>query len=485
MDRDIKMDFWTCIFVLFAFFAVLQLLNSLFPTLKNKSTLFNFLVSPSMVFSGPVDSERSDSYYYSVNKKQIRFSPMGNWFSLGNSLVEGADIDSFEVIARNFAKDKYQLYYGCHVISGQVDYDSFEIIEHDVIRDKYHVFIHKRSVSFAMASQLRPEQQFIILGGADPATFILMNDFWAKDCNHHYYNFVRQNIGYDTFSHLTESIVKDQHSVFIKCDDTFNRTAVSGVGVKAFDERYIYDDNHLYWHQGKYEQDIDGSFNTTTWLECVPYKDINTLKVLDDDYFIIDSKVYLGAEELPNAKANEFELLSNFAFGCDSQQVFYLAKPLEKVVPEHFTLLSPSGNYSSDKNHLYFKQQLIGPYSDERVELSNNDFLKTTDAVYYQGTQLESVDVQEFALLERFAMYGCDGKTVYFGHHKIHRVDLDSMEVVNRDKLLKDADAVYWHEKKVLGADPKTFTISHRDYDKYDCEDDYYFYKEAERVGKK
>ncbi|RLK02522.1 hypothetical protein C8N27_1664 [Tenacibaculum discolor] len=34
-------------------------------------------------FAGPVDKSISDSYYYSKSKRNICYSPMGNWFELG------------------------------------------------------------------------------------------------------------------------------------------------------------------------------------------------------------------------------------------------------------------------------------------------------------------------------------------------------------------------------------------------------------------
>ena len=71
----------------------------------------SYLINPSFWFSGAVDEDKSDSYYYSYDKQQIRYSPMGNWFELGNTLIEGADVETFEVLARDFAKDKNNIYF--------------------------------------------------------------------------------------------------------------------------------------------------------------------------------------------------------------------------------------------------------------------------------------------------------------------------------------------------------------------------------------
>ncbi|MEL0647906.1 hypothetical protein V6248_10780 [Pseudoalteromonas agarivorans] len=108
------MGFWTWVLIIFIFFAVVQGLDFLFPTLRKKSQVFNFFVSDpnsSLVFSGAVNSELSDSYYFSLGRKEIRYSPMGNWFALGNELVLGADPEIFMCSQRKYdAKDKNGFY---------------------------------------------------------------------------------------------------------------------------------------------------------------------------------------------------------------------------------------------------------------------------------------------------------------------------------------------------------------------------------------
>ena len=94
----------------------------------------SYIINPSFWFSGPVNKELSDSYYYSYNTKKIRYSPMGNWFSLGNSLIEQADVDTFEVLSRDFARDKNHIYFRSDIISNQVAYATFEVIEHLLVQ---------------------------------------------------------------------------------------------------------------------------------------------------------------------------------------------------------------------------------------------------------------------------------------------------------------------------------------------------------------
>ncbi|MEL0631734.1 DKNYY domain-containing protein [Pseudoalteromonas carrageenovora] len=447
------MGFWTWVLIIFIFFAVVQGLDFLFPTLRKKSQLFNFFVSDpnsSLVFSGAVNSELSDSYYFSLGRKEIRYSPMGNWFALGNELVLGADLATFEVIDRNYAKDQYNIYYCEKTISHQVDYASFEMLREDIVKDKFNVFIHRRSLPTEVADTIDPEHEFNVFNNADPATFTLLDDEWSKDYKCHFYNFIEQDIDYDTFVKLTELIVKDKEAVYIKSNnDVFIKTDVKGSNVKALDEEYIYDGARLYW----YENDRDEDDTFITWLDSIEYKNINSLKIVGSGYLIVDEKVFLGTKQIANAQAEKFELLSNPCFSMDTECVFYNGLMLKNAEAKIFHLLSDHSDYASDEQN-----------------------------IYYQNNELEGVNAQCFELLDSFSLFGHDGKNVYFKHHKISDVDISSIEVISHHEAIKDAKNVYWGANKVLGADPETFTCIQR---KYDAEDKNGFYKNGILVKKK
>ncbi len=102
--------------------------------------------------------------------------------------------------------------------------------------------------------------------------------------------------------------------------------------------------------------------------------------------------------------------------------------------------------------------------------------------MYYQKNELEGVNAQCFELLDSFSLFGHDGKNVYFEHHKISDIDINSIEVISHQEAIKDAKNVYWKANKVLGADPETFMCIQR---KYDAEDKNGFYKNGILVKKK
>lgn len=449
------MGFWAWVLIIFIFFAVVKGLDFLFPTLRKKSEVFNFFVNDSnssLVFSGAVNSELSDSYYFSFSGNEIRYSPMGNWFALGNELVVGADLATFEVIDRNYAKDQYNIYYCGKSITNQIDLASLEVLREDIVKDKFNVFIHKANLSTEVADTIDSEHEFKVFNNANPATFTLLDDCWSKDSKCYFYKLIKQDIDYDTFVKLTEFIVKDKEAVYIRGNnDVFIKTDVKGRNINALDEEYIYDGEHLYW----YENDRDEAGTFITWLDSIEYKDIDSLKVVGSGYLIIDGKVFFGTKKITNAQAGKFELLNNPCFSKDSECVFYNGSMLKNAKAKTFHLLNGHSDYASDGQN-----------------------------VYYQKSELEGVNAQNFKLLSTFSLFGHDGKNVYFKHHKIFDIDISSIEVISHHEAIKDAKNVYWKAKKVLGADPKTFTCIHCEFNKYDAKDKNGFYKNGVSIKK-
>lgn len=442
----------------------------------------SYLINPSFWFSGAVDEDKSDSYYYSYDKQQIRYSPMGNWFELGNTLIEGADVETFEVLARDFAKDKNNIYYQSDVITRSVDYMTFSLINELIARDKNHVYVPSRFVAeSALAEQ--SDSPLHIISDANPANFEIINDAWTKDDKQAYYYFVPQAVDVASLALLNEYIVKDAHAVFIKHDDRFIKTQVAGLHVNALNERFIYDEHKLYWFDASYQQNDNGDSQSRVWLESVAYQNIDSFTQFNDDYFTLDDSVYFGKNRVAQADAKTFQIINNAGFAKDASQVFYQQHRLPNADAHSYALLLEHGSYGRDNSRIYYKNQLLGEKKTPLKVLSNDDYLVSGDKVFFQGKVIEGANADYFTLLERFASYASDGNAVYFQDKRIEGVDLNTVVVINRDMAIRDANFVYWHGSRVEGADVNTFMRSHRNYEKYDAEDKRYFYKNGIRVA--
>lgn len=73
------------------------------------ATLLVLMLLSSCGVGDLVDPTKSPSYF--LNKGEIYYSPMGNWFELGYTKCD-TDPNTFEVLAENFAKDKHSIFLG-------------------------------------------------------------------------------------------------------------------------------------------------------------------------------------------------------------------------------------------------------------------------------------------------------------------------------------------------------------------------------------
>ncbi|MDE3272844.1 DKNYY domain-containing protein [Pseudoalteromonas sp. G4] len=444
----------------------------------------SYLINPSFWFAGPVDQTLSDSYYYSYNKQQIRFSPMGNWFELGNTLIEHADVATFEVLSRDFAKDKNHIYYQATPITEFVDYQSFSLINEMLTRDKNHVYVPKRFVSESVLDT-NSKSPLHIITDANPRSFTVINDAWSQDENHHFYYFIKQDIDFSSFEQLSEDIVKDQFWVFIKKGDHFIKTNVEGANVSVLNEQFIYNHSHIFWYNAQYSKTNTGGSNTKVWLQALPYQDITSFKQFNEAFFALDNRVFYDKNPVEAAKVNTFQIINNLGFAKDANHVFYQHKMLDKADPHSFSLLLEHGHYGRDNLHIYFQDKLLGEKQAPLKILSNDEYLISGEKVFYQGREVVGAKAAKFELLTRFASYASDGEFIYFKDQKLDGVDLNSVVVINRDLAIRDANSVFWGSKRVEGADSATFTRSHRNYDKYDAEDKRFYYKNGIKVALK
>lgn len=479
-------QFWLCVLLLI-------LLPFILAKIKvNNRAILSYFINPSFLFSGMVDEDKSTSYYYSYNRQHIRYSPYGNWFELGNRLIEDADLQTFEVLDEKYARDKHSVYYGSTDISPVIDRDTIEILHPFVVRDKDGVYVNGSELLDSSVSY----NNFMKVQTADPDTFEIIGNSWAKDKQHYYYNYRLMEVDYDTFEILSESVAKDKYAVYIQSDNRFVKTDVVGQHFRVLDEPYFYDESHIYWYKANDIHEDDehdsGPERSAFWLASLPYQDISTFRILGDEHLAIDNIVYNDGTALPDADAATFTLIGHDHFAKDAQHVFFNGAIIPQAAPASFTRLeaifedySTTSRYGQDAQHVFFEDRVISTQSNSLEVLSEETFLKTADHVFYLGHPLEGVNAAQFTLLERFSTYGSDGQSVYFGHTKIEDIDIHSVEVIIRESVIRDANHVYWEGKKVEGADPDSFTRSHSNYKKYDMEDANYYYWQGERVEPK
>jgi len=260
----------------------------------------------------PVDEKKSKNYYYNSLKTEIRYIPLGNSFELGNTKVDGVNLETFQVIAEEYAKDKNNVYF-----------------QHEKIE------------------------------GADPSSFshvcnLAVNGFLYADKNNLYYNQVR----FKSFNVKTIRFFGNEScSVYLGDDD---RVYYAGVGYdlkpiqpipKADPETfkaYALGDNSVY---SDYAKDKNYVFYDGKILNGA---DTNTFEELSPHIYFKDSRsVYCNGKVLENVAPENFTRINNSCYATDKKRVYYYCKLIVEADPETFVAIENTGGqcYAKDKNH--------------------------------------------------------------------------------------------------------------------------------------
>ena len=153
-----------------------------------------------------------------------------------------ANVNTFEIISQNFAKDKNGIWYNGYFVNENIDIASFEIIRLDygvfyyaIAKDKNSLFSTQRS---SRIGKYKGYSDLLIkLKNSDPETLIIINHIWAKDKNNVYcYGKIWSVIDAPTFEFLftaeygNTSYAKDKNNLY----DANGRTIKKGIDGESF-----------------------------------------------------------------------------------------------------------------------------------------------------------------------------------------------------------------------------------------------------------
>jgi hypothetical protein len=300
-------------------------------------------------FSGPVNEELSDNYYYNKNKSAIHYSPMGNWFELGNTKMD-ADVESFEVLSRDYGKDKNRIYFKANDITDEVDYASFRVKDRYAF-DQEHVYRAYDHMPYNFSEDSSPKETLLIIEGAKPASFENINYDWNKDDKLYFYNCKAVDVDYASFEILNEVCSKDKNRVYLHRSDEIIASSIDVASVKAINEHYIADKDWLYFFQS-WEEESEKA------LIKIPLKDPESIKILKHDYMLVDDGVYYKNVLMPMADRATFKLWEDSYYGVDKNHVYYCEMPIEGADLETFHVFKYQA-YTKDKNNAYFSGKIM------------------------------------------------------------------------------------------------------------------------------
>ena len=376
-----------------------------------------------------------------------------NSIFIGNQKLEGVSSKGFEILDDmfNFVKDYKNVYYLDRESDGitykvkVLDTKGIDITSLEFLGDSYNKYYRDKNNIYFLNDK-DDKMEFEKLAGANPKTFEIVDDYFARDDKNVYF-FNKKVIGVDakTFEKVGYDIVKDKNGVYFleNVSEENENLEIKTKNLKA-----------------------DGI-------------DLKTLKKLDNGYFKDKNSIYYELSgnlyKIKNVDLPTFEVLnspysSSVYFAKDKNNVYYNGKKLDGIVPNDFEQIQ--SYFIKDKNGIYkfeedeneqdLKITPINAKIDFRnfKELDWKYFGDDKNIYYFDEESFKKVDKADINSFERIDFTGFfkDKNNVYYEGEKVEGIDMNSIEVVN-GMCIKDKNSVFYEGKKLRSISPTNFNI--------------------------
>ena len=372
---------------------------------------------------------------------------------IGNQKLEGVSSKGFEVLddTFNFMKDYKNVYYLDRESDGitykvkVLDTKGIDIPSLEFLGDSYNKYYRDKNNIYFLNDK-DDKMEFEKLAGANPKTFEIVDDYFARDDKNVYF-FNKKVIGVDakTFEKVGYDIVKDKNGVYFleNVSEENENLEIKTKNLKA-----------------------DGI-------------DLKTLKKLDNGYFKDKNSIYYELSgnlyKMKNVDLPTFEVLnspysSSVYFAKDKNNVYYNGKKLDGIVPNDFEQIQ--SYFIKDKNGIYKfeegenEQDLKITPINAKIDFKNfkeldwKYFGDDKNIYYFDEDSFKKVDKADINSFERIDFTGFfkDKNNVYYEGEKVEGIDMNSIEVIN-GMCIKDKNSVFYEGKKLRNISPTNFNI--------------------------
>lgn len=282
----------------------------------------------------------------------------------------------------------------------------------------------------------------------DKDTFEVISETWAKDKNSFYFkNLKVTNVDYQTF--------KVESKTLKKLDNTTSN----------YRENLLKDKNNVYRLGETY------LLKDSIKLEIVENAEPESYELIGKQAANFWSKdknqVFFNYKKF-DGDQNSFELLSDY-FAKDKDNLYFIefnSSLKEKVNTNELKVLNPF--YIRTNSNVYFFKDnelnkfALNDFKTIKVFDSNKLWIKADDKLYVYGElyTLDGLDYKNFESLNNY--YFSDGKAIYYSEFnslELNKVtnNVSSFSSIKNSPYAKDHKNVYYKDKIIVDADPKTF----------------------------
>lgn len=392
-------------------------------------TVFSFYVSsPSTHNATAFDSKISNQYYMQDDK--VIYVMDGNFFQIGGTDVEDADLGSFKVIDQYYAKDANNIYYNGKLMTEGNSNSITQVTSKLNVNSANSGYLISNGKVFCYGD---------IIEGADPDSFSYLFGSYAMDKDYLYYY-----IDIKIPRKATPTAVPNGNQQYIRHAEQilYQGEAISNQAdsFEIISDEYAKDALHVYSH-GKI---IEG---------MVP----NGFTVISPYYRKDKNQAYFFNTAIPESDPETFKVL-NDAISKDKKNLYYKGNIIKnrkasEISRSEANELKNIGQWKS--LHLEATKVIVVPRDD--IENITNDFYAYNNEVYGRTKKLTDIKPQDVTVLDPE-----DKSFVQIGHHVFYYgtviidADPETFTIIS-DHFSKDANHVYWNEYKVIDADPSTF----------------------------
>ena len=212
----------------------------------------------------------------------------------------------------------------------------------------------------------------------------------------------------------------------------------------------------------------------------------NDFKIISDEYAVDASHVYSHGEIVEGMVPDGFTVISPY-YRKDKNQAYYFNTPIPESDSDTFKVLNDA--ISKDQKNLYYNGYIVNNKKPSEVRRSDadelgkiwkwkslhldatrvilvpsddieditNDFYAYNNDVYGRNKKLADVKPEDVIVLDKEEnTFVRIGNEVFYYGIAIIGVDAETFAIIS-DRFSKDANHVYWGEHRVIDADPSAF----------------------------
>jgi hypothetical protein len=232
------------------------------------------------------------------------------------------------------------------------------------------------------------------LSDVDRQSFVILDERYAKDATHVFYNgSVIPQADSATFELMASPFSRDSRHVYasgtVFSDDPLH--------FEILDENLSRDGQHVYWSDKNISDDPAHLVVMGSW---------------DDYTYIKDSKsVFVNGGVIANADPGTFEVISD-AYSRDVSHVFYFNEPISGADAITFEIIE--GPYAKDSTHVYWLANVISDADPAAFRVLNATFECSADAqsAFYQDQLISNFDPN--SIPPHSQVTNCDVNGIYF-----------------------------------------------------------------------